>query len=60
MSDLEALKENNLALGASQKNAIAIGEESILNEDCLRLENEMMKHKFSMQLATSTYSVTTW
>ncbi len=45
MSDLEALKENNLALGASQKNAIAIGEESILNEDGLRLENEMMKHK---------------
>tara|TARA_B000000609_G_scaffold115683_1_gene90015 strand:+ start:808 stop:1506 length:699 start_codon:yes stop_codon:yes gene_type:complete len=35
MSDLEALKENNLALGASQKNAIAIGEESILNEDGL-------------------------
>ena len=45
MSDLEALKENNLLLGASQKNAIAIGEESILNEDGLRLENEMMKHK---------------
>jgi UDP-3-O-[3-hydroxymyristoyl] N-acetylglucosamine deacetylase len=45
MSDLETLKENNLALGASQKNAIAIGEESILNEDGLRLENEMMKHK---------------
>ncbi len=45
MSDLEALKENNLALGASQKNAIAIGKESILNEDGLRLENEMMKHK---------------
>ena len=39
-----SLKENNL-LGASQKNAIAIGEESILNEDGLRLENEMMKHK---------------
>ena len=45
MSDLEALKENNLLLGASQKNAIAIGEEGILNEDGLRLENEMMKHK---------------
>ena len=45
MSDLEALKENDLLLGASQKNAIAIGEEGILNEDGLRLENEMMKHK---------------
>ncbi|GIR88050.1 MAG: UDP-3-O-acyl-N-acetylglucosamine deacetylase [Gammaproteobacteria bacterium] len=44
MSDLEALKENNLPW-ALAKNAIAIGEESILNEDGLRLENEMMKHK---------------
>ena len=45
MSDLEALKENDLALGASQKNAVAIGDEEILNEDGLRLENEMTKHK---------------
>ena len=45
MSDLEALKENDLALGASQKNAVAIGDDSILNEDGLRLENEMTKHK---------------
>ncbi|HJM59627.1 MAG TPA: UDP-3-O-acyl-N-acetylglucosamine deacetylase, partial [SAR86 cluster bacterium] len=45
MSDLEALKENDLALGASQKNAVAIGENEILNEDGLRLENEMTKHK---------------
>ena len=45
MSDLEALKQNDLALGASQKNAVAIGDDSILNEDGLRLENEMTKHK---------------
>ena len=45
MSDLEALKENDLALGASQKNAVAIGDGEILNEDGLRLENEMTKHK---------------
>ena len=45
MSDLEALKENDLALGASQKNAVAIGDDEILNEDGLRLENEMTKHK---------------
>jgi len=45
MSDLEALKENDLALGASQKNAVAIGDDKILNEDGLRLENEMTKHK---------------
>ncbi len=45
MNDLEALKENDLALGASQKNAVAIGDYEILNEDGLRLENEMTKHK---------------
>ena len=45
MSELETLKENNLALGASEKNAIAIGDEEILNDDGLRLENEMIKHK---------------
>ena len=45
MSDLEALKKNDLALGASQKNAVAIGDDEILNEDGLRLENEMTKHK---------------
>ena len=45
MSDLEALKENDLALGASQKTAVAIGDDEILNEDGLRLENEMTKHK---------------
>ena len=45
MSDVEYLKENNLALGASQKNAVAIGDDEILNEDGLRLENEMRKHK---------------
>ena len=45
MSDVEYLQENNLALGASQKNAVAIGDEEILNEDGLRLENEMTKHK---------------
>ena len=45
MSDLEALKENDLALEASQKNAVAIGDDAILNEDGLRLENEMTKHK---------------
>ena len=45
LSDLEKLKENNLVLGGSEKNAIAIGDDEILNEDGLRLENEMIKHK---------------
>lgn len=45
LSDLEELKENNLVMGGSEKNAIAIGDDEILNEDGLRLENEMIKHK---------------
>jgi UDP-3-O-[3-hydroxymyristoyl] N-acetylglucosamine deacetylase len=45
MSDLEALKKNDLVLGASLKNAVAIGDDAILNEDGLRLDNEMSKHK---------------
>ena len=45
LSDLEELKENNLVLGGSEKNAIAIGDDEIHNEDGLRLENEMIKHK---------------
>ena len=45
MSDLEALKENNLALGASQKNAIAIKDNEILNEEGLRSKDELVKHK---------------
>ena len=45
MSELETLNENNLALGASVKNTIAIGDDCIINEDGLRVENEMIKHK---------------
>ena len=32
-------------MNGSEKNAIAIGDDEILNEDGLRLENEMIKHK---------------
>lgn len=45
MSEMETLQENNLALGASMKNAIAIGDDKILNDDGLRIENEMLIHK---------------
>ena len=45
MSEVDALKKENLALGASQKNAIAIGENEILNEEGLRSEDEFVKHK---------------
>ena len=45
MSDVDALKKQNLALGASEKNAIAIGDDEILNEDGLRSDDEFVKHK---------------
>ena len=35
----------DLALGASVKNAIAVGEDGIINEDGLRFDDEFVKHK---------------
>ena len=45
MEEVNILKEQNLALGASEKNAIAIGEDGILNEEGLRSKDEFVKHK---------------
>ena len=45
MNDLELLKSQNLALGASVSNAIAFGDDEILNEEGLRFEDEIVKHK---------------
>jgi len=45
MSDFEALRNQNLALGASVKNAIAVDEQQVLNEDGLRDDEEFVKHK---------------
>ena len=45
MSDFEALQSQNLALGASVKNAIAVDENKVLNEDGLRDDEEFVKHK---------------
>jgi len=45
LADLEKLKESDLALGASEKNAIAIGDTEIINNDGVRFEDEMVKHK---------------
>ncbi len=45
MSQLEALRERNLALGGSLDNAIVVDEYRILNEDGLRYEDEFVKHK---------------
>jgi len=45
MSDLDELKSKNLVLGASINNAIAFGDEEILNEEGLRFDDEIVKHK---------------
>ena len=45
MKDLDMLNSENLALGASVKNALAIGDNEILNEEGVRFEDEMVKHK---------------
>ena len=45
VSDIDYMKKNNLALGGSEKNAVVIGEEEILNDDGLRTSEELVKHK---------------
>ncbi len=45
MSDLAMMRKHNLALGGTLDNAIVVGEDSILNEDGLRYEDEFVKHK---------------
>jgi UDP-3-O-[3-hydroxymyristoyl] N-acetylglucosamine deacetylase len=45
MKDIEKLRENNLALGASVDNAIGIDDYRIVNEDGLRYEDEFVRHK---------------
>ena len=45
MSDLEGLKTKGLSLGASVDNAIAFGENEIINEEGLRFNDEIVKHK---------------
>ena len=43
--DVDALQAVGLALGASFDNAIALSDDSILNEDGMRYHNEFVKHK---------------
>ena len=43
--DVEDLQADGLALGASYDNAIALSDDSILNEDGMRYHNEFVKHK---------------
>ena len=45
LKDVEMLQKQNLALGASIDNAIALTDDNILNEDGLRFHNEFVKHK---------------
>src|SRR5512142_3362565 len=41
----QSLQSNGLAKGASLDNAVALGEDSILNEDGLRYKDEFVRHK---------------
>lgn len=45
MSDFEWLRSNQLGLGASLDNTIALDEFRVLNEDGLRYEDEFVRHK---------------
>ena len=45
MADLNDLKTKGLSLGASVDNAIAFGENKIINEEGLRFNDEIVKHK---------------
>lgn len=45
LSDFENLRKNNLGLGASLDNAIALDDFRVINEDGLRYEDEFVKHK---------------
>ena len=45
MRDIDYMKKIKLALGGSEKNAVVIGEDKILNEEGLRSSKELVKHK---------------
>lgn len=45
MRDIEYLKANNLALGASLDNAIGVDDHGIVNEEGLRFVDEFVRHK---------------
>jgi len=45
MKDVEMMQRQNLALGASMDNAIALSDDDVLNEDGMRYDNEFVKHK---------------
>jgi UDP-3-O-[3-hydroxymyristoyl] N-acetylglucosamine deacetylase len=45
MRDVKILQANGLAKGASLENAVALDENSVLNEDGLRFRDEFVRHK---------------
>ena len=45
MKDLDYLKANNLALGASLENAIGVDDDGVVNEEGLRFSDEFVRHK---------------
>jgi len=45
MSQVEALRERNLALGGSLDNAVVVDDYRVVNEDGLRYHDEFVKHK---------------
>jgi UDP-3-O-[3-hydroxymyristoyl] N-acetylglucosamine deacetylase len=45
MRDVKTLQANGLAKGASLENAVALDENSVLNEDGLRFRDEFVRHK---------------
>ena len=45
MKDLDYLKANNLALGASLDNAVGLDDNGVVNEEGLRFADEFVRHK---------------
>jgi len=45
LRDIEALRQQNLALGGSMDNAVVVDDYRVLNEGGLRYEDEFVKHK---------------
>lgn len=45
MRDIEYLRERNLALGGGMHNAVVLDDYRILNEEGLRFDGELVKHK---------------
>jgi UDP-3-O-[3-hydroxymyristoyl] N-acetylglucosamine deacetylase len=45
LSDVQTLRANGLAKGGSMENAVILGDETVLNEDGLRYQDEFVRHK---------------